>query len=155
MLHQYTKRTLTTDLSQPTSVTCQIIEHIYSQDINHLESNGILTDKQFGFRKRRSCETQLLITVQYLAQGLRDKQQIDAVILNFSKAFDKVSHIHLLLKLEQYGVRGPTSTIMDSRLPDQPHAESHARGDTVRGSSRDIRGSPRLCTRPPIIYLLY
>ena len=51
-----------------TSVTCKIIEHIiYSQVINHLDSNGILTDKQFGFRKRHSCETQLLITVQDLA----------------------------------------------------------------------------------------
>ena len=38
--------------------------------------------------------------VQDLAQGLRDQQQIDAVILDFSKAFDKVSHRHLLLKLE-------------------------------------------------------
>ena len=56
---------------------------------------------------RRSCEPQLLITVQNLAQGLRDKQQIDAVIFDFSKAFDKVSHRHLLLKLEHYGVRGP------------------------------------------------
>ena len=86
-----------------TSVTCKIIEHfIYSQVINHLDSNGILTDKQFGFRKRHSCETQLLITVQDLAQGLRDKQEIDAVILDFSKAFDKVSHRRLLLKLEHY-----------------------------------------------------
>ena len=92
-----------------TSVTCKLIEHIiYSQIINHLDSNGILTDRQFGFRKRHSCETQLLITVQDLAQGLRDKQQIDAVILDFSKTFDKVSHRHLLLKLEHYGVRGPT-----------------------------------------------
>ena len=85
----------------PLSLICKLIEHIiHSQVINHLDSNGILTDKQLGFRKRRSCETQLLlITVQDLAQGQRDKQQIEAVLLDFSKAFDKVSHIHLLLKL--------------------------------------------------------
>ena len=100
---------LQTYLTRITSVTCKLIEHIiYSQIINHLDSNGILNDRQFGFRKRRSYETQLLITVQDLAQGLRDKQQIDTVILAFSKALDKVSHRHLLMKLEHYGVRGPT-----------------------------------------------
>ena len=43
---------------------------------------------------------------------------------------------------------------MDWRLPDQPHAESHDWGDTVRDSSSDIRSSsPRLSTRPAIISL--
>ena len=101
--------------------------------MNHLDSNGILTDRQFGFRKRGSCETQLLITVQDLAQGLRDKQQIDAVILDFSKAFDKVSHRHLLLKLEHYGVRGHTLSWIGDFLIKR--MQSHDRGDSIWGVS--------------------
>jgi len=47
-----------------TSVTCKILEHvIYSHVINHLEKNGCLSDAQHGFRKFKSCETQLLQTV--------------------------------------------------------------------------------------------
>ena len=109
-----------------TSVTCKIIEHIiYSQVINHLDSNGILTDKQFGFRKRHSCETQLLITVQDLTKGLRDKQQIDAVILDLSKVFDQVSHRRRSAPETRTLWNTWPNTIMDWRLPDQPHAESH------------------------------
>ncbi|MEW8541896.1 MAG: reverse transcriptase family protein [Candidatus Thiodiazotropha sp.] len=70
------------------------------------ERNNILTDCQQGFRKRRSCETQLILTINDLARGQNAKQQIGAVLLDFSKAFDRVPHQRLLLKLNHYGVRG-------------------------------------------------
>ena len=72
----------------------------------HLDKHKILSDDQHGFRKRRSCETQLIITLNDLAKGLNSKQQIDAVLLDFSKAFDRVPHQRLLLKLQFYGIRG-------------------------------------------------
>ena len=90
-----------------TSIVCKTAEHIiHSQIIRHLDSHNLLTERQFGFRKRRSCESQLLLTVHDLATGLRDKQQKDAILLDFSKAFDRVPHERLLLKLNFYGVRG-------------------------------------------------
>ena len=59
-----------------------------------------------NFRKRRSCETQLIMTVDDLARGLNEKQQVNAILLDFSKAFDKVPHQRLLRKLQHYGVCG-------------------------------------------------
>jgi hypothetical protein len=35
-------------------------------------------------------------------------KQIDAILLDFSKAFDKVPHRRLLMKLDHYGIRGTT-----------------------------------------------
>ena len=68
--------------------------------MKHLDSNTILTDTQHGFGKCRSCETQLIPTVQQLAKSLDDKQQIDSIFLDFSKAFDKVSFERLKYKLQ-------------------------------------------------------
>ena len=42
------------------------------------------------------------------AKGLDQRQQIDAIALDFSKAFDKVPHQKLAAKLKYHGVRGKT-----------------------------------------------
>ena len=89
-----------------TSISCKTLEHIiHSNFMDHLENLKVLTDYQHGFLKRRSCETQFIQTVDDLAKGLHDAGQIDAVLLDFYKACDKVSHPHLAAKLYHYGVR--------------------------------------------------
>ena len=90
-----------------TSILCKLCEHIiHCAVIRHLNNCKILSDAQHGFRKQRSCETQLILTIDDLARGLDDRAQIDVVLLDYEKAFDKVSHRHLLKKVEHYGVRG-------------------------------------------------
>ena len=61
---------------------------------------------QHGFREKGSCETQLAMLVEDLARNLSAGKQIDLILLDFSKAFDKVNHSKLLRKLHQYGIRG-------------------------------------------------
>ena len=90
-----------------TSISCKLLEPIlHSNIMKHLENNNVLTDLQHGFRKHRSCETQLIKTVNDLAKSMNHREQIDTILLDFSKVFDKVCHRKLLLKLEHYGVRG-------------------------------------------------
>ena len=92
-----------------TSVCCKLLEHVVRSGItNHLESNKILSNAQHGFRKQRSCESQLLLTIDDLGSALDDGGQTDAILLDFSKAFDVVPHKRLLLKLHHYGIRGQT-----------------------------------------------
>ena len=91
-----------------TSITCKILEHIiYSNIINHLDKHNVLTPHQHGFRKYRSCETQLIGLIDDFAKGLDKNEQIDAILLDFSKAFDKVHHLSLLKKLKYFGITGP------------------------------------------------
>ena len=88
-----------------TSVVCKLLEHvIYSNIMGHFEKNHILHDNQHGFRKKRSCETQLLTTFNDLVQSYDEGKQIDSILLDFSKAYDKVDHEKLIVKLKFYGV---------------------------------------------------
>ena len=90
-----------------TPITCKFLEHIIHRNIIcHLDQQRMLTDVQDGFRKGRSCKTQLIKTVNNLAKSLYEGQQADSVLLDFSKAFDVVCHWKLLLKLHHYGIRG-------------------------------------------------
>ena len=92
-----------------TSVLCKLCEHIiHCAVMQHLTDNNILSDAQHRFRKHRSCETQLICMMDDLAKGLDNKSQIDVVLLDYEKAFDKVSHQHLLKKIEHYVIRDKT-----------------------------------------------
>ena len=71
--------------------------------MGHVEEHQILRMEQHGFRRGRSCESQLLRVVDDVSEALKKK---DAKKMGFSKALDKVSHSLLVHKLQQYGIPG-------------------------------------------------
>ena len=90
-----------------TCIVCKIMEHIICSNIfSHLDKYGILCDQQHGFRHKRSCETQLITTINDFATALNNSEQVDAIFLDLSKAFDTVPHKCLCYKLSFYGIRG-------------------------------------------------
>jgi len=59
-----------------TSITCKLMEHIiHSHIMHHFDTNQTLSDTQHGFRKFRSCETQLIQTINNLAKALNNLTQ--------------------------------------------------------------------------------
>ena len=95
---------------RPVSLTCicsKLLEHIVTKHLLcHLEQNKILYDLQHGFRSKRSTETQLITFTHDVLNNLKEGKQTDVIIMDFAKAFDKVSHWRLILKLKNYGITG-------------------------------------------------
>ena len=92
-----------------TSVCTKILEHVVRFAItSHLNQNSILVDAEHGFRKRRSCETQLVLTIDDLAVERDKRCQMDTILLDFCKVFDKLPHQQLPLKFHHYGIQRQT-----------------------------------------------
>ena len=90
-----------------TCICCKLLEHIVVSSImNHADTHNILYPLQHGFRKFRSCETQLLEFIDDVTKHIENSTQTDILIMDFSKAFDKVSHNLLVHKLHHYGIQG-------------------------------------------------
>ena len=63
---------------------------------NTTENLDLLYDLQHGFREKMSCETQLTILVEDLSRAANKGKQTYLILLDFSKAFDKVKHSKLI-----------------------------------------------------------
>ena len=70
-----------------------------------MEENGFFTKHQHGFRKGRSCATQLIEVMEQWTEDDK-KNSIDVIYLDFQKAFDPVPHKRLIHKLKGYGISG-------------------------------------------------
>lgn len=80
---------------------------------------SIISPNQHGFIKGRSTSTNLLLFQNHVINSFSRLHQVDCLALDFSKAFDKVSHPHLLNKLEAMGVGGSLLQWLKSYLSDR------------------------------------
>ena len=140
-----------------TCITCKILEHIVVSNImKHLEKHKALVDVQqlqHGFRKGRSCETQLIHFIEELARDAQGGGQTDAIVMDFSKAFDKVSHPRLLYKLKGFGIDGQVHAWIKNFLV---HRVQRVVVDGEKSEEVDVKsGVPQGTVLGPILFLLF
>ena len=88
-----------------TCICCKMMERVLVSNIlTHLEENSLLSSFQHGFRRNLSCESQLIMLWQEVMSSIDRKNSIDLAFIDFSKAFDKVPHNHLIHKLKSYNL---------------------------------------------------
>ena len=119
----------------------------------HLDEHKLLSDRQRAFRKRHSCETQLITIINDWAKILDKGGQVDTFILDFEKAFDTPPHELLKSKLYGYGIGGKTLKGIDSFLcfRQQRVVENGIKSDWAPLLS----GVPRGTVLGPLLFSLY
>ena len=121
--------------------------------MSHTAEHNILYDLQHGFRSMLSCETQLLEFTHDLYRNCYEGHQTDVLVMDFSKAFDKVGHERLLEKITSYGITGRTHNWIHQFLSgrSQSVVVDGERSEPVAVVSGVLQGS----VLGPCLFLLY
>jgi hypothetical protein len=80
------------------------------------EKYNILSDYQYGFREKRSTTLAVYTFVREVLSIINDKKHAVGILLDMSKAYDRVPYNILLSKLKSIGVRGNAHAWFSSYL---------------------------------------
>ena len=137
-----------------TCICCKVLEHIItSNTMSYLDQSNLLFHNQHGFRSRVSCETQLIQFTQDLYDTLNQGGQTDVIVMDFSKAFDKVDHQRLLLKLHRLGINTTVIAWIKSFLSGR--SQNVVLDGEQSGACPVLSGVPQGSVLGPCLFLMY
>ena len=118
-----------------------------------LVNNNLITKHQSGFRPGDCTINQLLSITTTIFESSEEYDETQAIFMDISKAFDKVWHDDLVLKLQCNGISGPLLDFFNSNL------SNRCQRVVLNGIESDWKGIeagvPQGSVLGPLLFLIY
>jgi len=79
---------------------------MYNRLVEFFENNNILEEEQHGFRQNRSVITAATKFIESVIKDIDKKKKVIAILMDLTKAFDRVCHLKLIKELQICGING-------------------------------------------------
>jgi hypothetical protein len=137
-----------------TSCICKLMEKVLNKRIVYLlESRGLLTECQAGFRPARSVEDQLLRLSQSVDDSFQRRERTVLALLDYAKAYDKVWRDGLICKLIDMGIGRTIIRWIQSWMSNR---KAWVKYDGTKGKSKTFKqGLPQGAVLSPTLFLVF
>ena len=121
--------------------------------MDFLIKHKLINLSQHGFLKARSCLTNVLCFLEEITKWVDDWSPVDVIYLDFRKAFDKVPHQRLILKLKSHGMGNSIINWIEQWLTDR--RQRVVVDGEVSSWKSVLSGVPQGYVLGPILFLVY
>ena len=132
----------------------KVMEKVMARALNrHLENNLLYSDKQHGYRQKRSTATALIQLQEDIVKKFEEGKSSALLCYDSSAAFDTVTHSILLEKLKLYGADEAVIKWFSSYLEDRfQYCELGGKRSTI---TKILQGVFQGSVLGPLLYILY